>query len=947
MRKIIVLFFMVTSLMFALDRASLIEMVRDNPALLDTTQGQILLQKYHLTKDEVLRLVRNNKTLQTKENNTTIQNNVEFEKKEKKEFNEDNKTAVEIEKIKEKVKTKIDYELKKAIEDELTKKILEQKEEKQKELERQKPLIHPFAYKDSDELIEDLRQKQVLRKKKELQRFSKDFFKNKNQTAINAMPTPEWYKISVGDMINVTLIGVRDQTYSLEVKGDGTVLIPAYGKVKVANLTFKEATKKLKTIFAKNYPNQKPLIEIGEYSTIQVLISGAVEAPGVYNLPSLSFLKDALIACNGIKDSGSVREVIIKRGGKIVKKVDLYQLLIYGISSGENSLHSGDVIIVPVAKNLVEFYGEVKKEAIYELKDGETLADLLKFSGGLSPKANKEFISIKRYENNHIKSLTISLKDAKNSVLKDMDSIYVYPVYEKNVKGVFVYGNVLNPGFWDLDENIKTVGAFFNAYAKRNGGMENILLPDTYFEYGLIRRYNKDLSYKIIQFNLTKELNNQTSTPLMDKDELYIFDSRILKGSPFVQISGEPVLNSGKYTYYNGMSVEDLIAAAGVVSGGRIDMTKIKVANKSVNLLKTPFYKLKPFDDVIVYDLNITKPKKYAQIYGEVNNPGAYEVDEKTTTLKDLIGMAGGLTPKAATNKVEIIRYFIKNNEREKEVIVKNSLEEAYEEIIKADDEVRIFKIPNWDKRQTVTILGEVKYPGVYVLNKGERLYDVIKRAGGFSKNAFVEGAVFTRESLKLRQQKELKESLFRLKQSVTSKSLSATQFGGESQQMTQVAALINSLQDQAEEYQPQGRIAINIDKNLDENSPSNIVLEDKDMLYVPISQDTVTVLGEVLSSATIVYKPGLGIEEYIDQAGGLKESANEDAIFIIHANGMTEKAYNGWFGGMSDIKKGDTIYVPPTVETFSNIIAAKDITSIVYQLAITAASLKTVGALK
>jgi len=289
--------------------------------------------------------------------------------------------------------------------------------------------------------------------------------------------------------------------------------------------------------------------------------------------------------------------------------------------------------------------------------------------------------------------------------MKDADSVFVYPVYEKNSKGIYVYGNVINPGFWELKSEGTSVGDMFNYYIKKSGGIEHIFLPDTYFKYALIKRFKEDLTYQIIQVNLTKELQGQTATILKDSDELYIFDQRIISGAPFVQIEGEPILNPGKYTYYKGLSAEDLIVAAGIVSGGRIDITKIKVGAKSVNLITNPFYKLNPFDNVLVYDLNITKPKKYARIYGEVNNPGEYEIDVKTTTLKDLIDMAGGFTQKAALNKIEIIQYFIKDGVRDKKLITHNdSVKKLYKMVLKKDDEVRIFKIPNWDERKSIEI---------------------------------------------------------------------------------------------------------------------------------------------------------------------------------------------------------------------------------------------------
>jgi len=154
----------------------------------------------------------------------------------------------------------------------------------------------------------------------------------------------------------------------------------------------------LEYIFKKNYPNSKPIIEIGEYSAIQVAITGEAKIPGIYNLSSLTTLKEALVQCKGIKDSGSVRDIKIIRKGKTVKTIDMYDMLLKGNDKEFIFLQQGDIIHIPVAKILVSIEGEIKKEGIYELKQNETLQDLYFYAGGLKQKANKNFISIPRYQ---------------------------------------------------------------------------------------------------------------------------------------------------------------------------------------------------------------------------------------------------------------------------------------------------------------------------------------------------------------------------------------------------------------------------------------------------------------------------------------------------------------------------------------------------------------------
>jgi protein involved in polysaccharide export with SLBB domain len=271
--------------------------------------------------------------------------------------------------------------------------------------------------------------------------------------------------------------------------------------------------------------------------------------------------------------------------------------------------------------------------------------------------------------------------------------------------------------------------------------------------------------------------------------------------------------------------------------------------------------------------------------------------------------------------------------------------------ILEDYDELTIHTIPNWTERKVITLNGEVKFPGNYVIESGDRLSDVIKRAGGYTKSAFLDGALFTRDSIKILQQTKMRQAILELKQKAISMSTSPAGMG-QGDTKIDTASLVNmidTLSKEAEKLSPIGRISINLDSNLSKfiNSTSNLVLKDKDTLTIPSFNDTILVIGEIMNSTSIIFQ-STNADDYISDTGGLNQRADEDNIFIVHANGSATKIDNGWFSDASTktIKRGDTIIVPRELVTYTGMQIAKDISSILYQFALTAASLSVVGAL-
>jgi len=314
-------------------------------------------------------------------------------------------------------------------------------------------------------------------------------------------------------------------------------------------------------------------------------------------------------------------------------------------------------------------------------------------------------------------------------------------------------------------------------------------------------------------------------------------------------------------------------------------------------------------------------------------------------TLKDALLLANWFKDKADRNYIELIRYEIINGERVRKI--KKLTIKDLNFTLKPYDEIYVRAIPNWHSKITVTIKGEVKYPGTYVIEKGERLSDIIKRAGGFTKNAYLYGAIFTRESVKKMQEKRIADMIYKLKEKSVVIATNTRKAGNPNVAVKDLIVAINSLEKQARKLKPIGRIALILDKDLDkfENSPYNIVLEDKDKLFIPVKKDNITVLGEVLNPTSFVYTTNKALD-YIKLAGGVTK-LGDDIYFVVHANGFTEKGYiKGWFNNSVKVKPGDVITVPIDIKTSVWLKDVKDLSTIFYQLAITIASLKTAGAL-
>ena len=707
----------------------------------------------------------------------------------------------------------------------------------------------------------------------ELKRYGESFFQNKNLINSTLIPTSNNYMLNNGDTIFINTYGSKkNKIYELKVDNNGNISIPNIGLIKIGSLKLSEVKTVISNIITKSFPKTKVIVDISGYSSIQVVVTGNVKVPGIYNLNSFSTIKDALITANGLLDIGSYRDIDVIRGGKKIYTFDLYKLLNKTKNTNDITLRSGDIVAVNFTKKSISLSGKVKYQAIYELRDKESFQDLMKYSGGFSFDATKNSIKLIRYDN---------------------------------------------------DKKIKT-------------------------------------------YILSK--NNFFAMKPKDGDKVEIFNNLELKEKPYIYVHGKVLDKEVKYNYFDGMTLSqlfDMITFRSEIIDDKdnksreslfVDKNNIKIIrnnddDKRVFLVSLDEqFILKPYDEVEFFNYFDTNPRFSVSIKGEVYKDGKIFID-KDTNFKEFIKLAGGLTQKAYKKEFELVRYYIVDEQRVRD-ITKVNFKYAYENNFKLhdNDEINIFTIPNWNDIKKVTIKGEVKFPGTYTIESGEKLSNIIQRAGGFTKEAFIEGAMFTRESIRLNEEKRMKEAMFKLKQQVSFSATNAKEAGAVKSSTSELVATINLLDKQLEEYKALGRLIVYLNKDIEvfKKSQFDIRLAHEDTLIVPSYDDTISVYGEVMSPNSFVYDNKLQSYDYIKKAGGMTQRADEDSIYLVMANGEAKNLVTTYLFGSNEnkIPVGSTIVIPMQVDKVSNILLWKEVSQIVYQLAITAASLTTVGAL-
>ncbi|KIM11228.1 MAG: hypothetical protein KU37_06170 [Sulfuricurvum sp. PC08-66] len=857
---------------------------------------------------------------------------------------------------------------------------------------------NPFLYQDTSALLEKLYAKRVQKSEKPLERFSARFFRNANTLDAQATPIPSYYIMAPQDVVGITLYGAKTDKFELTIDRNGNINVPKYGPIKIASLDYQAAVELVTQKLQKAFVNTDVVVDVVQFATIQVMMTGDVKYPGLYNLSTFSTIKDALVATQGVGAYGSVRAVELHRAGKKVEVLDLYRLMKFAEDSHDVLLRHGDILHVPKAHALVTLEGEVVNPAIYELRHHETFETLLEYASGLKANANTMGVRLTRFDKNRATIVkTLSLAQLQKLLPQDGDTISFFSLSKAHKESVAFYGNIAVEGARELPQN----GSLRTLLAQEGITLKNFFLGNTHFETAIIKRRDTQHGHTLVRFDLQAVLSGKRDVTLHANDELYIFNKSELKTNPYIYVEGSVIdANASKYQYFEGMTLGDLMAVVHfkneelLYDGNEsveiplqdakslndatqkeqqtsqnmqpkerkllkrtalyVDHTYIRlsraeregVAQYSLRMPSDRAFVLAPFDSVTFFDYYETHTDENISLVGEFNKAGSYPYREGMT-LGDALALGAGLSTRAHRSEVELVRYHVENAQRKSSVTVLNIDDANVSMPLMAGDEVYVRSISNWNAHEYITLKGEVRFPGVYQFQRGEKLSNVIARAGGFMPTAFVKGAVFTRKSIQKLQEEELKKSLDELNMKAGILAASANKAGETSADKMRMLEVIQSLTQEAKNIKPIGRITMALNESLEmfKKSPYDITLEHEDVLYIPTQASTVTLVGEVLNTNSFVHIPHQTVWDYIHRGGGLKEGADEENIYIVKANGDAVKYWRWFFiEGNHHICKGDVIIVPKKLDVSSGIKFAQDLADIGYKLAITVASLKTIG---
>ncbi|MEZ5357636.1 MAG: SLBB domain-containing protein [Candidatus Zixiibacteriota bacterium] len=655
-------------------------------------------------------------------------------------------------------------------------------------------------------------QQLTLPQTEELRRFGHNLFDSPNVGEISGALIPDDYLLGPGDNIIINLWGRVQQEWNLTVDREGKVFIPKVGELNAWGLTLDQFNERLDTELAKVYTGFKRKVTLGKIRTIKVFVYGEVKSPGGYAVSALSTLFNALYRAGGPTDNGSMRQIKLIRNSE-TKLIDLYDFLIAGDNTCDVPLMSGDVVFVPLVGAQATVRGEVKRPAIYELVDEETISDLITLAGGPTANAYMGRLMLDRIgedDSRKIVDLNFSQDEHDDPLLANGDDLSVFSIYNLRENVVWINGQVKHPGTFERGQQMRVS----DLVAKGQ------LLPhNVYMDRADLYRKHGDGSTEIIPVNLQEVINGNTGA------DFYLCD----------------------------------------------------------------------LDSLYIYDITRVEQEKYVYIEGLVKEPGQYPL-YKNMTVEDLIFLAGNLKESAYMLTAELARIDSLGNTNV--LYVNLNHEDSKELALHENDQLFIRKIPGYQLHRTVKIEGEVRFPGEYSLtHNDETLWELLHRAGGFTKKAFPVGTVFKRRAIvEDLNRKDINNIL------ASSQPLLADSTG-----------IMRPVQTIALKPGSMDRIIIDMEALIQSNGMrGDFKLQTGDYIYVPEVPTGISVLGEVSANGTIRYEEERRVNDYIKKAGGFTKRADKGETRLVRANGHV---YADGDVLKQTVRMGDVIVVPAEIK--------------------------------
>lgn len=728
--------------------------------------------------------------------------------------------------------------------------------------------------------------------------FGQEYFRNPRLRMLNAPKdiTPsESYILGTGDNIQIDVWGRAGYSANFTVDEGGFITIPKKQKVYLKGRTLTEARELLRSRFGQlvNLDGSSFDVSVSHTRTISVHITGEVFFPGTYTLSALNSVFNVLSVAGGPKNVGSVREILLQRGGVVIDTFDLYEYLFAAAGASEKFLQNNDKLIVPLSGKKVSISGPVKRAGTFELKKGENIFELIELTGGFETRAYLKDVVLKRFvSNSHAQVLTINLdsliKTKNNFVLQDGDNISVKSIIDI-FEGLIEMGDGVNiPGIYQLQD-----GDRVSDIIERAGGLNR----EAFMENAYVLRINNDLTEDFLPFKPSDVMNNKQNPYnylLQYKDRLRLFTRDQFIDKFYVRSSGS-LRMPASIPYTEGITANMLIKYSGGIrreayTGRAYIVRNVENYNQQIIPLVLDTFGqlvndvvLLPSDELTVYS-KLNRWKNFSiSVVGEAENPGSVEYSIGIT-LYDVLLMTGGLTKTAENKEIEIvstfkfdegtntldalgkstIRKIIISKYFESNTFLDTVLMHPFDEVYIRDQYV--------DFPGHIQLNGEVKYPGTYAIKSGdETIRDIITRAGGFTKFASTEG--------------------IRLMRNYDSIDVPV-------------------------------RLIVDWDKvKRRKDSRFNYAMRENDMIFIPKIDKTVLIVGELeglnTNSIATYHKPSHRAKYYIKHfAGGFSKEVSRKDITVAHKDGSVRKTKNFViFKVYPKVKKGSTINVPTKVK--------------------------------
>lgn len=750
------------------------------------------------------------------------------------------------------------------------------------------------------------------REARHLRQFGYSLFSRSGRNAALPKAPPPDYILGPGDVLRLS---VTSQTGGLDtetaIRNDGRILLPRLGDVPLAGVTYDRAEQTLARAIHRHLPGAEVSASLTRMRSLAVYVIGEVNTPGLTVVPALSTVMDGLYAAGGVRKSGSLRRIRLRRDEREIAAVDLYDLLLRGRRKGDVFLKDRDVIFVPRIGPTAAVAGAVAQPGIFELPSQITAVDLLRMAGGPLPQGLTSRLHLLRFGPDRAMRIQdfawgeLSRPPAK-SRLSHPPSHPSAP-NKRLAQPHRVPGPGRNPGPQRKAANDTTGAAS---------------LPDTMPVHDgdlLVVRYKERGMPQVVRL----EGHVWTPETLHFRPGLHLSD---LLDSP-AQLRPDAITDFALLVRYDPAT------------------TLRRVQTFPLSRLFSGAYDLDlaPHDTIVVLSRKEFGIEQNITIQGAVWREGSYAYTEGMT-LVDLLALGGGLRFGANPKRIELTRKVL-SGQTARTTFHTLRLDQDRDVSLEPFDTVFVPRIKDSDSFLQVVIQGEVARPGPYRIRRGEKLSDLLRRAGGFTDDAYFHGAVYTSRRARRIQQKSIDHLVRRLELSANRLLLEQAQTASSMEEAEGAKSAMRGMElffDKLKSVKAEGRVVIRLtDLQTFGGSRYDFTLEDGDKLVIPGKPSFVSVVGSVYSPNSLLYQNGLRVCDALEKCGGPTDNADPDHMYVLRANGEVLSrltAHNtGERFSRYRLMPGDTLVVPEDLGRVPYFRLVKGVTDIIFKIATTA----------